>query len=380
MREAKKSHPDLISIPADETIKLVFGADRKALIQFINSVFSKTYNADTAFLSISNANFVNSETFDQIIGDFIFSIDCDFYHIEFQTEFDKTMTFRIFSYGMAKAKEMAMTGAPDDPLVFIFPQPLVIYLEDNKNISAELTAHLKVADKQPIEFKIPILKIWKWSLEDLTKKEWYLLIPFTLIAYRKKFERVSDMIKHKDEFINAFRSLMQLISQLSADGKISRNLEVILYGAVKNLAFYFNARYINDDEFGMEVKTTLEGTFRTVLDDMRDEARKEGREEGREEERQKAELEKAVLSQEAEAAKKEAAVLTQEAEAAKKEAAVISQQAESAKKEAEAAKEAMRREEQRKALSIRNLKKLKMSNDEIAAILCLPLENVEQVS
>ena len=88
MREVKNYQTDIISIPADEVIKLVFGADRAALIQFINSVFNKAYNAESSLLSISNANFINSETFDKIYGDFIVSIDNDFYHFEFQTRFD----------------------------------------------------------------------------------------------------------------------------------------------------------------------------------------------------------------------------------------------------------------------------------------------------
>ena len=164
------SSAEIISIPADEVLKLLFGADRGALIQFINSVFNKTYDTHTDPLSISNADFVNSETFDQIYGDLIFSIKTDFYHIEFQTRFDRTMIFRIFSYGAAKAKETATTGSPDDPLIFVFPQPLVLYLEENSNISDELSALLKVADKEPIEFTVPIIKMWMWTLIILKMK------------------------------------------------------------------------------------------------------------------------------------------------------------------------------------------------------------------
>ena len=75
-------------------------------------------------------------------------------------------------------------------------------------------------------------------------------------------------------------------------------------------------------------------------------------EEGRMEERKKAELEKAE----------------------------IIKQAEAAKVEAEAAKEAVRQEEQRKVVSIQKLKTRKLSNEEIADILCVPLELVDQVS
>ena len=357
-----KDPSDIISIPADELFKLVFGADHKALIQFINSVFQKTYDVNADPLSISNTAFVNSKTFDQIYGDFMFSIRSDFYHLEFQTQFDKTMILRIFSYGSAKANETAMTES-DEPLIFVFPQPLVIYLEENSNISDELKAYLKVANSQLVEFTVPIIKIWKWPAYDLIEREWYLLIPFTLIMYRKKFERVNGIQKYKDEFIKAYRYLMALISDLSAHGKISRALEGTLYGATKNLANYLNEKYIKDPSFGLEVKTEMAEAFRTIWDDLRDE--------GRLEERKKAELEKAEILKKAEKDREEAAKRAEEA---------AKQKIEAAQQETEAAKQVIKLEEQRKLISIRNLKQRQLSNEEIASILDLPVEKVEQVS
>jgi hypothetical protein len=277
MSHVRKDPNDIVSIPADETIKLVFAADRVALIRFINAIFNKSYDTATPRFTLTNADFINSETFDAIYGDFMFSIDGDFYHIEFQTKYDKTISLRIFSYGAHKALETALSDSDDETVLFIFPQPLVIYLEQNRNISSELNAMLQLPNGQPpVAFKIPIIKMWELSVESLTEKEWYLLLPFTLISYRKKFERENGEARFKDEFVSAFRSLMKTISQLSLDGKISSYLEGILYGATKNLASYFNEKYINDEEFDKEVRHTMISKVRTFLDDVRDEGRVEG--------------------------------------------------------------------------------------------------------
>ena len=69
MRSTREDLPDLTQIEADEILKLLFGSDHKALIQFINSVFEKSYDVDTAPLSISNSDFIDSKTFDEIYGD-----------------------------------------------------------------------------------------------------------------------------------------------------------------------------------------------------------------------------------------------------------------------------------------------------------------------
>ena len=124
----------------------------------------------------------------------------------------------------------------------------------------------------------------------------------------------------------------------------------------------------------------MEGTFRTILDDIRDEGRAEGRAEARAEERQRAELDKLEILKQVEAAKKEAEAVKQEIESVKQETEAVKQEAKAVKEEAEAAKETLKLEEQRKIVSIRNLKQRKLSNEEIASILSLPLEKVKQVS
>ena len=262
---------DIISIPADETIKLVFATDREALIRFINSVFGKEYDVATERFSITNASFVDSETFDQIYGDLMFSIEGDFYHLEFQTAYDRTMTIRIFEYGAKKALETARAGTSEDPLVFVFPEPLVIYLEYNKNISSFLNAVLKLPGNRSIPFKIPIIKMYELSTKILIEKQWYLLLPFTLISHRKKLDLKKEHETHKREFIEAFRGLMAIISDLLATREISAYLAGVLIGATKHLAAYFNERYINDDEFGQEVINLMQSNVRTIIDDVRDE-------------------------------------------------------------------------------------------------------------
>jgi nucleoid-associated protein YejK len=126
---------------------------------------------------------------------------------------------------------------------------------------------------------------------------------------------------------------MAEIARLSADGEITRLLEGVLIGVVKNLATYFNDKYIKDEAFGLEVKIEMQGTFRTILDDYVDEAIIEEKE-----------------------------------------------KTEAAKEEAETANKALKIEEERKTASILNLKRRRLSDKEIADILCLPLDLVEKVS
>ena len=102
----------------------------------------------------------------------------------------------------------------------------------------------------------------------------------------------------------------------------------MLIGAAKNLAAYFNDKFFHDPVFELEVKNEMANTFRTVLDEFADEVRAE------------------VL------AEVRAEVLT----------------------------EVKRKAEQEKAESVKKLRQRHISNEEIAEILALPLEKVEQVS
>jgi hypothetical protein len=127
--------------------------------------------------------------------------------------------------------------------------------------------------------------MWEFGLDDLIQREWYLMLPFVLIAYRKKFMCKNGVEENKNEFMQEFRRIMDTVGQLSVNGKISSYLEGVLYGATKNIAAYFNDKFIKDDAFGKEVKTAMVGTFRTVrtvLDDVRDEGIEKGIEKGME--------------------------------------------------------------------------------------------------
>jgi len=221
----------------------------------------------------SNSSFIATDSMEQIHGDFTFFLDNDHYHMEFQTDFDATMVFRVFSYGMSKAKELAMTIVPSEKTKFVFPQPLVIYLEENSNIVGDISASIEVANKTSVDFTMPVIKMWDYTYETLIAMEWYLLIPFTLISYRKKFKKKDGVIKHKADFIDTYRKILTAIRDLWTDGKITAYLKNELHICLDHLAHYFNEVYIHDEQFGEEVSRVKESP-KSISDQIQEEARK----------------------------------------------------------------------------------------------------------
>jgi hypothetical protein len=132
---------------ADEALKMLFKSDAKALVLFVNSVFKNNYHID-AKVVMEAADFVDSETYDVIIGDMFFTVDGDKYHFEFQTLYDDTMTIRMFEYGTKKslsdAKAASSTRKIGEPIIFTLPCPLVIFLEEHKKIKETMKSVIRV--------------------------------------------------------------------------------------------------------------------------------------------------------------------------------------------------------------------------------------------
>jgi hypothetical protein len=263
------------SIPADGSFKLSFRADRESLVSFVNSQFDKNYDADIVEFGYTNMSFVESDTLEQIHGDLGFYLDNDYYHFEFQTVYDETMIFRVFRYTANKARELAMSDAFNESINFIFPQPLVIYLEEHSKIADKLPATITVADQKPVNFTVPVVKLWNYDFDALVDKKWYLLIPFTLISYRKKFKLKDGVQKHKTSFIDAYKKLISGLKQLWEEGKISVYLKSELQACALHLARHFNDVYLYDERFGREL-SLMEEAIKSYVQQIGEERENEG--------------------------------------------------------------------------------------------------------
>lgn len=268
-----------MKLPADETLKLIFTSDGLALIQFVNSVFKTNYPKE-AVVIIEGSEFIDSDTYEYIFGDLYFSINGDKFHFEFQTKYQKVMAIRMFQYGTSKALENAHqhfeNDDDDSPIIFTLPRPLVMYLEYNPNIGDTLDAIIRVSgNSKQLEFTIPVLKMWEYSIDRLVNESLYLLLPYALMKYRKLLISKRQHKQAVQDLMNDFEKIRKCIFAKSKDGSFSQNLSRSLYCALASLGTYLN-QFAENEDFKEEVDYMLKRNVKNLFDKLAEEGEARG--------------------------------------------------------------------------------------------------------
>ena len=123
------------------------------------------------------------------------------YHIELETNTDKTFAVRIAEYAAGKAfksVELTETGAK-----MRIPHSAVIFLKAENEVPDEFTIEIESPGGR-LSYKAPVKKVRDYSISELFSKKLLLLLPFFGFNFEKRFEEmersgVGELKKALDE-------------------------------------------------------------------------------------------------------------------------------------------------------------------------------------
>ena len=183
------------------------------VIPLIREVFKLDIPDDAFIESLSNEQVEHiydddgNETLVKRITDAIFKFDGNTYHFECESKNDGEIMLRISQYDM----NIAFRNAEYDKYTvnMQLPETAVIFLRNHRKIPDEgtITYH---KGNQELTHKVPFLKVKEYTLEELSNKHLYILLPFYLMRYeyaikhtKNKYElienearRVYDVIEY----------------------------------------------------------------------------------------------------------------------------------------------------------------------------------------
>ncbi|MDP4180660.1 MAG: hypothetical protein Q8942_06180 [Bacillota bacterium] len=208
-------------VKLDQLMKVMFKLSKKVTINLLNGLFEENYNPRDVTIQYTNNEFV-LDSLEKIYGDMFIRVQSKSkvitYHIEFQTQNDKYMSVRMFRYGFEKATE-TFNDCGQEEIKLDFPKQLVIFLEENSNIKDSISFILKMPDGSELKYKVPTMKYWEYSEQDLVNKKMYALLPFQVFKSRKVIESISNSTKtheEKAQLINVeFRKLIKVIEKVA---------------------------------------------------------------------------------------------------------------------------------------------------------------------
>ena len=253
-------------IKLDEILKSLFTVSNKVLLNMMNTIFHEDHKIDETSITVVNNEFITSK-YDVLRGDLFLELNSEknqVYHIEFQTKNDKTMIIRMFEYDFFKAKEnyqRRKSKEGTEKIVFYMPKSIVMYIEENRNISNQIDMEVVFPDEQEVTYKVPVMKCWKYTTQKMVKNKLYPLLPLQLFKLRKELIKLNkEKTKNKDKITEQMQKVMQRAKQTAEEiAKLEENKEIkpedmhTILLAINNLFQYLNNRYGNDTKLNKKV-------------------------------------------------------------------------------------------------------------------------------
>ena len=202
------------------------------LIPLINEVFGTNYTLETECVSLKNEHITLNG---KIITDALVRVANHLYHIECQSTPDGTMVVRMLEYDFSVALAQAyQTGNFTE---MNFPLSAVIYLRKPTDMADELKLKLNFSYGQSIEYKVPVIKVQDYSLEEIFSRKLWLFLPYYLMRYESEFKTI-------DKNPESVELLKQELRKIAANWLESEALQVRPDGYVdmvkliKKIAYY----------------------------------------------------------------------------------------------------------------------------------------------
>ena len=177
-------------------------------IPLINEVFATEYPHDIEIIQGRNEHHTVTG---EIITDTYLVICGKRYHIECQSTRDQTMILRMIEYDFAIGLENAMKV--DGTYRIQLPHPCILYLrgdDDNAYQNMELILY----DGQIIKYHVPVIRMEWYSLDEIFKKNLILLLPFYIMRYEKRKEKIENELVLKNRIFQEYRAIEQYLEDI----------------------------------------------------------------------------------------------------------------------------------------------------------------------
>lgn len=179
----------------DDVFRTMLEKMPQLIIPVINEVFGTDYPADIPIIQRRNEHYTRKG---EIITDSHLLIADKLYHIECQSTTDAAMVIRMVEYDFAVALETAVKE--NGKYRVYFPQSCVLYLRGKTGPDYH-EMDLVMPDGRCIDYKVPIVRVEKYTQNAIFQKKLLFLLPFYIIRYEKSVMQI-------DENDDAFNALM----------------------------------------------------------------------------------------------------------------------------------------------------------------------------
>lgn len=207
----------------DKTFRTILNDCRKLVIPIINEIFEENYSGEEEIQFFPNEHFIDQqdESDRERITDTNFTVFGKTprkYHIECESSYpDGRITIRLFEYDAQIALDEG--DVTEETLTVTFPNTAVLYLRTRKKTPDKMK-YVIVTPGGTVQYDIPIMKVQKYSLDDIFEKRLLMLIPFYIFSHENSFPEYDSNVQKLEELKAEYQVILDRLDELEQQGVI----------------------------------------------------------------------------------------------------------------------------------------------------------------
>ncbi|MCM1184333.1 MAG: hypothetical protein NC337_13260 [Roseburia sp.] len=201
----------------DGVFRTILNDCRKLVIPVINEIFGENYTGEEEILFFPNEHFMDrqDEADRERITDTNFTVFGETqkkYHIECESSLpDGKITIRLFEYDAQIAlDEGAVT---EETLTVTFPNTAVLYLRTYKK-TPDRMKYVIVTPGGTVQYDVPIMKVQRYSLDDIFDKKLLLLLPFYIFSHEENFSEYNSDKQKLEQLKAEYQIILERLDEL----------------------------------------------------------------------------------------------------------------------------------------------------------------------
>ncbi len=269
----------------DGAFRTILNDCRKLIIPVINEIFGESYTGEEEIAFFPNEHFIDrqDEADRERITDTNFTVFGEVqkkYHIECESSYpDGKITIRLFEYDAQIALDEG--EVTEETLTVTFPNTAVLYLRAYKKTPDKMK-YVIVTPGGKVQYDVPIMKVQKYSLDEIFDKRLLMLIPFYIFSHEKRFPEYNSNERMLEELKREYQFILKRLDELEQQeviGAFDKRTIIELSGdVVKEIAQKYEN--VQKSVGGMMRGALIETEARTILNQGIKQGIKQGKSQG----------------------------------------------------------------------------------------------------
>ncbi len=207
----------------DGAFRTILNDCRKLIIPVINEIFGEAYTGDEEIRFFPNEHFLDQqdEADKERITDTNFTVFGKIpkkYHVECESSLpDGRITVRLFEYDAQIALDEG--EVTEETLTVTFPNTAVLYLRTYQKTPDKMK-YVIVTPGGTVKYDIPIMKVQKYSLDDIFDKHLLMLIPFYIFSHENSFPEYNSNEQKLEKLKAEYQVILERLDGLEQQGVI----------------------------------------------------------------------------------------------------------------------------------------------------------------